>query len=57
MDSIDASTRGVKALAAGNEKMKAPGNEISKRSSIGEGQAGKQGVGIGAVGIKANSTI
>lgn len=57
MDSIDASTQGVKSLATKTEKMKAPGNEISKRLSIGEGQAGKQGVGIGAVGIKANSTI
>lgn len=34
----------------------APGRVTSKVKSIGEGQAGKSGVGIGAVGIKANST-
>jgi hypothetical protein len=34
----------------------APGRTVTKIKSIGEGQAGKSGVGIGAVGIKANST-
>jgi hypothetical protein len=34
----------------------APGRVSSKIKMVGEGQAGKSGVGIGAVGIKANST-
>jgi hypothetical protein len=34
----------------------APGGLETKHLLIGENQAGKSGVGIGAVGIKANST-
>jgi hypothetical protein len=34
----------------------APGRTSAKVRSVGEGQAGKDGVGIGATGIKANST-
>ena len=38
------------------ENSHAPGRVTSKIDMIGKGQAGKSGVGIGAVGIKANST-
>jgi hypothetical protein len=34
----------------------APGSAETKHKSVGEGQVGKSCVGIGAVGIKANST-
>jgi hypothetical protein len=58
---VDVSTKVLKNAAA-NSKMAsesdyyAPGRTSAKVKSVGEGQAGKDGVGIGAVGIKANST-
>lgn len=59
--SLDVSTRAVKQGAKkfaekSGAKTHAPGRLTSKVKMIGEGQAGKEGVGIGAVGIKANST-
>lgn len=61
MKSVDESTKVLKAGAAdfaeqSGESRHAPGRVTSKVMMIGEGQAGKDGVGIGAVGIKANST-
>ena len=61
MKSVDESTgvlkNGAKAFAEkSGEASHAPGRVTSKVKMIGEGQAGKDGVGIGAVGIKANST-
>jgi hypothetical protein len=61
MQSVDESTKVLKAGAAqfaekSGESRHAPGRVTSKVMMIGEGQAGKDGVGIGAVGIKANST-
>ena len=61
MKSVDESTRVLKDGAAdfaekSGEASHAPGRVTSKVKMIGEGQAGKDGVGIGAVGIKANST-
>lgn len=60
MVSVDQSTKvlkdGAKAFAqASGETTHAPGRVLSKTKMVGEGQAGKSGVGIGAVGIKANS--
>lgn len=58
---LDISTRDVKG-AAGRSAMAnasnsyAPGGAEVKHKSVGEGQVGKSCVGIGAVGIKANST-
>lgn len=43
-------------VTSGNEALNAPMNTYSKANSIYIGQAGKQGVSIGAVAIKANST-
>lgn len=59
--SLDVSTRIVKREAGryaseSGANTHAPGRVSSKVKMIGEGQAGKDGVGIGAVGIKANST-
>lgn len=59
--SLDVSTRVLKSEAgkyakASRASSHAPGRVSSKVKMIGEGQAGKDGVGIGAVGIKANST-
>lgn len=58
--SLDVSTQIYKYMASkstlSNPNEHAPGRVTSKIKSIGEGQAGKEGVGIGAVGIKANST-
>lgn len=58
--SLDVSTQIYKYMAKkstlSNPNEHAPGRVTSKIKSIGEGQAGKEGVGIGAVGIKANST-
>ena len=58
---LDVSTKDVKD-AARNSAMAnasdsyAPGGAETKHKSVGEGQVGKACVGIGAVGIKANST-
>ena len=61
MVSIDTSTKVLKDGASEYAEQSgvnshAPGRVTSKVKMIGEGQAGKDGVGIGAVGIKANST-
>ena len=61
MKSVDESTKAVKNEAKrfaqeSGVNTHAPGRVTSKIKMIGEGQAGKDGVGIGAVGIKANST-
>ena len=61
MVSIDEPTqilkKGASAFAKqSGETTNAPGRVTSKVKMVGEGQAGKSGVGIGAVGIKANST-
>ena len=58
---LDVSTRDVKFEAAHSAMANAsdsyaPGSAITKFKSVGEGQVGKSCVGIGAVGIKANST-
>lgn len=45
-----------KSIMAEDSDNYAPGRVSAKVRSVGEGQAGKDGVGIGAVGIKANST-
>ena len=60
-ESVDKSTEILKteaknsAMATASDSY-APGGSEVKHKSVGEGQAGKAGVGIGAVGIKANST-
>lgn len=60
-ESVDKSTQLLKteaknsAMATASDSY-APGGSEVKHKSVGEGQAGKAGVGIGAVGIKANST-
>ena len=59
--SVDESTKQVKYEAAHSamgtaSNSYAPGGSEVKHKSVGEGQAGKAGVGIGAVAIKANST-
>ena len=61
MKSVDESTKAVKGEARrfaqeSGVDTHAPGRLSSKIKMVGEGQAGKSGVGIGAVGIKANST-
>ena len=61
MQGIDEVTKDVKNEAENSAMNKAsdsyaPGRTSAKIKSVGEGQAGKQGVGIGAVAIKANST-
>ena len=61
MQSVDVSTKVLKDAAANSDMATesdyyAPGRTSAKVKSVGEGQAGKDGVGIGAVGIKANST-
>ena len=61
MVSVDVATRVLKTRAnqyaqESGENTHAPGRVTSKIDMIGKGQAGKSGVGIGAVGIKANST-
>lgn len=61
MQSVDVATRVLKGAAAKSRMAaeadyQAPGRTSAKVKSVGEGQAGKDGVGIGAVGIKANST-
>ena len=61
MDSVDKATDVLHDEAArfakeSGENTHAPGRVTSKIDMIGKGQAGKSGVGIGAVGIKANST-
>ena len=61
MISVDTATEVLKREAAryaleSGENSHAPGRVTSKIDMIGKGQAGKSGVGIGAVGIKANST-
>jgi hypothetical protein len=58
---VDESTKQVKYEAAHSamgtaSNSYAPGGSEVKHKSVGEGQAGKAGVGIGAVAIKANST-
>ena len=58
---MDESTKQVKYEAAHSamgtaSNSYAPGGSEVKHKSVGEGQAGKAGVGIGAVAIKANST-
>ena len=58
---LDISTRDVKSEAANSAMANAsdsyaPGRAVTKHKSVGEGQVGKACVGIGAVGIKANST-
>ena len=60
MKSVDESTKAVKNEARrfaeeSGVDTHAPGRLTSKIKMVGEGQAGKDGVGIGAVGIKANS--
>ena len=61
MQSVDIATKVLKNAAAKSRMateadFQAPGRTSAKVKSVGEGQAGKDGVGIGAVGIKANST-
>lgn len=61
MDSVDKATDVLHDEAArfakeSGENTHAPGRVTSKIDMVGKGQAGKSGVGIGAVGIKANST-
>jgi hypothetical protein len=58
---VDIATKVLKNAAAKSRMateadFQAPGRTSAKVKSVGEGQAGKDGVGIGAVGIKANST-
>lgn len=60
-ESVDQSTKIVKQEAANSPMATAsdsytPGRYVIKHKSVGEGQVGKACVGIGAVGIKANST-
>lgn len=60
-ESVDKSTQLLKGEAKRSAMATAsdsyfPGRYVIKHKSVGEGQAGKAGVGIGAVGIKANST-
>ena len=61
MDSVDKATdvlhvEAARFAAESGENTHAPGRVTSKIDMVGKGQAGKSGVGIGAVGIKANST-